>query len=390
VVGVKVTTLYSAVSPYRLWITLSGSRIGIRLFVGLTALLLVCGCRNPSTEGYQSPNARDVPSVSLEEAKNSPGAKWVGIGWHTLVVFGDDLAEPISRRLPETDDSFAAVFDFAVTPDGDIWYPLSRFDMTGNKLVRIDPLDPEEPPWVIDLGDDAPSPFNVLADDRWLYVLSKYSLTESELMRVLLSDTSVREKLTLPADGGGLGTVMAFANSEGPKLLGIRLFESFVIVDLQRLAVRDTLRDDQQIYGEPKYSLALKAWVIMKNRPMIIAATPSIQVRLVEFPLPDVRWRDQFGEFTSNSHFDLSVDGSRAVTLARGGDTVAVANLEHSTWESIHSLPTRIIGTVANLGDDRFAIGGNIVYDLKSDKLLIPKGTLITASTQIKPLPIAN
>jgi len=344
-----------------------------------------------------------APAIGETTDLDASSRLWVGIGWHTLAVFGDALVEPILRHLPETDDSFAAVFDFAVTPDGRIWYPLSRFDMTGNKLVRIDPLNPEEAPLVVDLGDKEPSPFNVLADDQWLYVLSKYSLTESELMRIRLTDTSVREKLTLPADGGGWGTVMALAHWNSKTLLGIRLFEALALVDTDQFRISNVLSESRLI-SQIRFSPHFNAFVTLplgaqrafrkleEKRQSEFGIVPvglALQIESFSIKLPPANFLYPHGDFPPTGAFDLNDEGSIAVCLIGLDDRLAVLNLETRSWTAIHGLPQRVFGNIVNVGDDRFAIGGNIIYDLKSNKLQIPKGTVITTCTQIKPLPIS-
>ena len=379
------------------------------IVISLSLVQVACAKRpTPKPEKPEGATPHTDQAIGLE-----PDSRvWVGIGWHTLAVFGDALAEPALRRLPETDDTFAPVFDFAVTPDGRIWYPLSRFDMTGNKLVRINPLDPEEPSLVIGLGDKAPSPFNVLADERWLYVLSKYSLTESELMRILLTNTSVREKLTLPADGGGWGSVMALAHWDGKTFLGIRLFEAFALLDLSQFRLTNVLSESRlisQIDFSPyfnafvtlplgperafAFSHRANAHELEERRESDLGIIPiELPLRLESFSidLPPAKFLYPHGDFPPTGAFDLNEKGNLAVCLVGLDDKLGVLNLESHSWTAIHELPQRVLGNVVNLGDDRFAIGGNIVYELKNDKVIIPEATLITSCTQIKPLPITR
>ncbi|MCD6120148.1 hypothetical protein J7K50_09990 [bacterium] len=338
-----------------------------------------------------------------------PGDKaaqhWVGIAWHTLAIFEDGRSEPVFCRLPETDDSFAAVFDFAVTADGYIWYPLSRFDFTGNKLVRIDPLNPSEEALVIDLGDKPPSPFNVIADDKWLYVLLKYSLTESELMRLSLEHPEYRESLTLPYDGGGWGSVMAMISGQRGNLLVIRLFEGIAIVDRDSFEVIDSLKD-RRLFGPIVYSPSQQALIMLVMAPPVSSSrlrTPNAptdttglkvyihpKLAIEEFAIaqPPREYLDQHGIFLSNGTCDLDRTGNLAVAIIGFGDKLAVLDLRTNEWMSIHVLPEKQeMGDVANLGDDRFAIGGNLIYDLNTDRLVVPEGDLFTKFVQIKPLP---
>ncbi len=379
------------------------------VFVTLSALFP--SCVNAPTSKLEQTNA-EVQAPNETISLDGASKRWVGIGWHTLAVFGDDIREPILRRLPMTDDSFAAVFDFAVTPDGHIWYPLSRFDMTGNKLVRIAPLNPEEPPYVIDLSDKAPSPFNVLADDRWLYVLSKYSLTESELVRILLSDTSVREKLTLPADGGGWGTVMALAHRDGKNLMGIRLFQTFALLDLAQFRLTNVLSASRLI-SQLRFSAYSNVFVTLPLGPAeafasshrleshgsqgrrnsdfgVITIEPSLRLESFSIELPDARFLYPLGDFPPTGAFDLNEKGNLAVCLVGLDDKLGVLDLESHRWTAIHELPQRVFGNVVNIGNDRFAIGGNIIFDLRVDKVVVPDSTIVTSCTQIKPLPIVS
>ncbi|MCD6283186.1 hypothetical protein J7J84_06245 [bacterium] len=312
--------------------------------------------------------------------------RWVGVAWHTLAVFGDDITEPILSRLPETDDTYAAVFDFAVTSDGYVWYPLSRFDMTGNKLVRIDPMNVRVAPVVLALGDDSPSPFNVLADNQWLYVLSKYSLTESELMRISLNDLSHREKLTLPADGGGIFGVMAIGQTENTVSLGVRLFEAFALVDLDTFSLQGIL-NNSMLGGQIRFSGKLDTFVRMSGGAYLINAELPLELQEIQ-PPPPTEYVDRFGRFPSNGNFDLDTLGSLAVSLIHPGDKLAVLDLETNEWKYVHQLPKEVAGNVVNLGDDRFSLGGNLLYDLTTDEIIMPKGELFTECIQIKALPI--
>lgn len=350
---------------------------------------------------------RDVGSNNVPTAipgENS-AQRWVGIAWHTLAVFGDDLSEPVLSRLPETDDSYTAVFDFAVTPDGYIWYPLSRFDFTGNKLIRIDPLDLSVEALVIDLGDKPPSPFNVIADDEWLYILLKYSLTESELMRIALDDPERRETLTLPYDGGGLGSVMELASTQRGDLLALRLFEAVSIVDRDSFTVIDSIKD-RRLFGPIVYSPSQRALIMLVMTPpggssrsmtpnfptdttgLKVSILPGLAIDEFAIVQPPSEYLDQHGVFLSTGTCDLDRTGDLAVALIGFGDKLAVLDLRTNEWTSIHILPAdQILGAVVNLGDDRFAIGGNLIYDLNTDKLVVPEGKLFTEFLQMKPLP---
>jgi hypothetical protein len=178
---------------------------------------------------------------------------------------------------------------------------------------------------------------------------------------------------------------MAIAQTESTTSLGVRLFEAFALVDLDTFSVKGVL-NNSTLGGQIRYSERKGAFVRMSGNAYLIKAELPLELVEVRPPSP-TEYVDRYGRFPSNGSFDLDTTGGYAVSLIHPGDKLAVLDLEANEWKYVHELPKEVTGNVVNLGDNRFSLGGNLLYNLTKDELIMPEGELFTECVQIKPLP---
>jgi hypothetical protein len=213
----------------------------------------------------------DAGTGALYGSEALRGVRWAGVAWHSLFIFDGETGTMRVSRLPETDDSFSAVFDFCVDEDGLLWFPNSQMNFESPMVVVVDPDKSAAAVSVIRFQDTVPGPgaspfppvpFNVAVDGEWLYVLRKYCLVESRLTRISLQDQSDRSDLLLPADGGGIGSQLALGRIGGKQYLGLVLNRSFCLVDTDAWKVLGSV-NDERCATAVSFSTALESFVMV-------------------------------------------------------------------------------------------------------------------------------
>lgn len=368
---------------------------------------------NPKDNSGESSSTRNPNWPELSENGGLKGdTEWIGVGWHTMYMFtGTEVSRAF--KIPTTRSEYSAIFDFCISVDGKVWIPILKYDFTDAKILCLDLSEPEKVLNELRFDDTAPNsqlipvPFNVVCDEEWLYVLRKYSLSQSMLTRVKLDDTSVRESIVLPKDGGGLSGTMALSHGLESETLAIILHESLAIVDRQSFALIG-VKSDKRLYGQVKYSANLDAYVIGITGQSFEIANPSdageyekyvVQPRIpggryyysipqiglayigneiaIDFMDIDISVELLNQGIGAGSRFDLSDDGSMLLGISEP-NAVVIINIDAPSNVEAYVCESRLSGVVLNIGDNVFSLGGNILFDLKTKQFIKPKGDVIS------------
>jgi hypothetical protein len=360
----------------------------------------------------------------VDRTNEFPGqaTRWAGLSWYTLGIFNANGAAASFFTVPGTGEDYAALFDFTIA-DGKIWIPNSTMSFSDPSIVQIEATDPFAKHDVIRLRDPVsasdPSiavPFNVAADEKWLYILRKYSLYKSQLTRMSLSDTSVCSSIVLPADGGGLSNQMAIGTLDGLPVLAVMLQESCAIID--RASFKQVgFCQDSRLHANIVYSKHLGEFVcagvaesfdisspaeageyqstVVQDRagafsysvPEVITiklsgGNASISVRKVKLGSPVAGVQAQ-----PTSTFDLNDSGTVAVCQDGAYTGLHAIDLETMAIVDTQRYPAgQVLGGIGCIGGDVFAIGGGLVYGFASRQMKSLADAPFTGCRRIEPL----
>lgn len=376
------------------------------------AVLLVCAfivlalfsC-NPKDNSGESSSTRNPNWPELSENGGFRGAsQWSGVFWHTLFLF-DRSGATRNFKIPSLTSNHTAIFDYCVTEQGEIWIPVSRMDFGDPRLICLDFNNPGKISKQIVFDDVEPRfglvpvPFNIECDNEWLYVLRKYTLSESMLTRINIKDNNIRQNLRLPVDGGGYSGLMLYAETPEKRLLAIGLHEAVAIIDCSAFDIVAVYKDNR-LYGQWLYSRALNAFILAVTAEQIYVNNPDEAGLYKEYVLKSgllmYYMREQIAvlhcdqnyllEFKNIQHdsgfFDSKIGSSSITALTDAGDYaislsgvspgLVSIDLINMRFERSVKADIMLNGQIRNIGGDIFVIGGNVLYDFKRDEFYYP------------------
>jgi len=399
------------------------------ILLALAALVLLPASCKVRSSTLQIPDA--APTAGQREQTPADGtgiipgqaARWVGVSWHTLCVFSADGAATRFYSVPGTGEGYAAIFDFTIA-EGSIWIPNSTMNFGDPSVIRLDASDPSGKHEVIRLHDPVSAsepnvavPFNVAADDQWLYVLRKYSLVRSQLTRMSLRDTSERSSLVLPADGGGLVSQMAVGTLNDRPVLAVMLYEGCAIIDRSSFQLVGFCQD-ARLNANIVYSKHLGAFVcagvgesfdisspaeageymatVIQNRGggLMYSVPEVLTIRLSGGKASLSVHRVKLGspvtgvQVEPSATFDLNDAGNVAVCQSGNCDGLHAIDLDTMAVVDTQRYPRgQVLGSVGCIGGDVFAIGGNLLYDCARHQFTTQTGTPFTGWWRLMRLP---